>query len=351
MKRWQAMRVRYVIQTLLLLSVWCLMHWPEGAEWYARHVYPLLSCGLSFFSSLFPFPVGDVFIYGSVLGLLLYAGFVLVRCRGVKWMLRREIVYLAWVYVWFYLAWGLNYYRADFYERAGVQRQSYSEADFKKFLAAYTDSLNAAYCPAMELPAETVEDDLKAIYRDAVAPKYGLAVPPGHLRAKWMLVSPLMSAVGVSGYIGPFFSEYNLNRDLLPVQFPSTCAHEMAHVLGVANEAEANFYSYRACTRSAHREIRFSGYFSLLPYVLSNARRVLPKEEYAVWVDGLRPEIIELRKRQAAHWQALYSPVAGAFQDAVYNLYLKGNRISSGTANYSEVIALVMAEEAAADNG
>ncbi len=344
------MHIHYVIQALLLLSVWCLMCWQAGGEWYAQHIYPVLSRGLSFFSSLFPFSVGDVFIYGSILGLILYAGITLVRRRGVKRMLRCEIVYLIWVYIWFYLAWGLNYYRASFYERVGVQRRAYAEEDFKKFLAAYADSLNAAYSLAMSLSTETVEKELKAIYRDAIAPKYGLATPAEHLRAKRMLVSPLMSAVGVSGYIGPFFSEYNLSRDLLPVQFPSTCAHEMAHVLGIANEAEANFYSYRVCTRSAHREIRFSGYFSLLPYVLSNARRALPKEEYTAWLNGLRPEIIELHQRKAAHWQALYNPMVGALQDALYNLYLKGNRIPSGTANYSEVIALIMAEKVATGN-
>ena len=60
------------------------------------------------------------------------------------------------------------------------------------------------------------------------------------MRVKEMLVPSLMSGVSVMGYIGPFFVEYNLNPQLLPVQYPATYAHEMAHVLGVSNEAEAN---------------------------------------------------------------------------------------------------------------
>ena len=89
-----------------------------------------------------------------------------------------------------------------------------------------------------------------------------------------------MSGVGVMGYIGPFFVEYNLNPQLLPVQYPATYAHEMAHVLGVSNEAEANYYGYRICISSSVREIRFSGYFSLLGYVLSNAYSVLDEEAF-----------------------------------------------------------------------
>ncbi|MFQ9022452.1 MAG: DUF3810 family protein [Parabacteroides merdae] len=71
--------------------------------------------------------------------------------------------------------------------------------------------------------------------------------------------------------MGPFFTEYNLNPDLLPVQYPFTYAHEMAHVLGISSEAEANLYGFLVCSRSGVPEIRFSAYFALLPYVLSNA--------------------------------------------------------------------------------
>ena len=84
-----------------------------------------------------------------------------------------------------------------------------------------------------------------------------------------------MSGVGVLGYMGPFFTEYNLNPDLLPVQYPFTYAHEMAHVLGISSEAEANLYGFLVCSRSGVPEIRFSAYFALLPYVLSNAYGLL----------------------------------------------------------------------------
>lgn len=340
------MRIRYVIQIALLLAVWCLMLIPQGGEWYAQTVYPILSGGLSYFSSLFPFSLGDLFIYGSIIGLLLYALITFIHRKGIRRMLRQEIEYLVWIYIGFYLTWGLNYYRDDFYTRTHLLHQSYSEEHFKKFLVKYTDSLNGTYCQPIALPTKLVDKEVKAVYRDLAA-KYKLVPPHDFQQAKPMLFSPLMSAVGVSGYIGPFFIEYNLNKDLLPVQYPATYAHELAHVLGIANEAEANFYSYQVCIRSSVQEIRFSGYFSLFPYVLSNAHRFLSIEDYQMWVDSLRPEIKQLYQEEIAHWQALYNPTIGEWQEILYNMYLKGNRISSGTANYSEVIALIMAEETA----
>ena len=37
------------------------------------------------------------------------------------------------------------------------------------------------------------------------------------------------------GYMGPFFTEFNLNGQLLPVQYPATYAHEMAHSLSTVS--------------------------------------------------------------------------------------------------------------------
>jgi hypothetical protein len=117
----------------------------------------------------------------------------------------------------------------------------------------------------------------------------------------------------------------------------------MAHLLGISSEAEANLCSYLVCVRSDIPEIRFSGYFSILPYVIGNAYRLLPEEEYKLWVETLYPEVRQLYNDKNAYWQSRYSPLIGEAQDKMYNLFLKGNQISSGTANYSEVIALLMA--------
>lgn len=339
-------RVRWIIQAVCLVLVWLLKLFPHGGEWYATTIYPVCSGGLACFSSFFPFSLNDLFIYGSLAGILLYLLYALLWKHRVKQALVHVVEYLVWVYIWFYAVWGLNYYRNDFYQRTQLQRQVYSEELFERFLQVYTDSLNAAYCLVDTVEKEKVEAAIKASYA-VLDKKYGLTCPPEILRPKPMLFPSLMSGVGVMGYIGPFFIESHLSKDLLPVQYAATCAHEMAHVLGISSEAEANYYSYLICTTSSEREIRFSGYFSLLPYVLSNVYRVLPEADFKAWRETLRPEVVSLYREKADHWQALYNPLLGEIQDKMYNWYLKGNRISSGTANYSEVIGLIIAAQSA----
>lgn len=334
-------RVRWIILAILLVSVWIVMGNPGLGEWYSRSVYPEISGMLSRFSSLFPFSVGDCFIYGSIAGLLGYLSYAIIRRRRIGRTLRHIVEYLAWVYAWFYIAWGLNYFREDFFTRTQTPYVSFSSERFQSFLQAYTDSLNASWVPIEKIDREVVRKAVLEGYRELPA-RFGLTVPGAYLYPKKMLFSRLMSGVGVMGYMGPFFTEFNLNGQLLPAQYPATYAHEMAHVLSISNEAEANLYSYLICTGSSVPEIRFSGYFSLLPYVLSNAYVALDKDAFEAWKKRLRPEIKDLYNEKVAYWQSLYSPLIGEAQDVVYNLFLKGNKIPTGTANYSEVIALLI---------
>lgn len=142
--------------------------------------------------------------------------------------------------------------------------------------------------------------------------------------------------------MGPFFSESQLNRDLLPVEYPFTYAHEYSHLLGVSSEAEANFWAYQICIRSDSPAVRYSGYFGLFPYVLSNARSLLPEEAYARLVSSVRPEVLDDLREKQAHWASLYSPFVGSIQETVYSWYLKGNRIPSAQKNYAEVIGMIL---------
>ena len=109
--------IRWIVLSLLLAGIWCAMRSPDMGEAYARNVYPYISGALSCFSSLFSFSIGDCLIYGSMAGLLAYLVYAIVKKRSWRATAGRMIEYLLWIYVWFYLAWGLNYFREDFFTR------------------------------------------------------------------------------------------------------------------------------------------------------------------------------------------------------------------------------------------
>ena len=230
----------------------------------------------------------------------------------------------------------------SFYERTQIPYSAYTPESFQKFLDDYIPHLNEAYIPMKDIDKNLLRQEVVNGYH-ALGDSLGinqlrLKTP----KVKTMLFSPISSMVGVSGSMAPFFCEFTVNGDVLPSQYPSTYAHELSHLLGITNEAEANFYAYQVCTQSDVPEIRFAGYFSILNHVLNNAYRLLPEEEFEELRNSIQPEIIELAQSNREYWVGKYSPVIGEIQDKLYDLYLKGNKIESGRQNYSEVIGLLI---------
>lgn len=337
------LKIRYIVLGVLLLLVWMTQWIPALGVVYSQSVYPVISYVLSFFSSWFPFAIGDLFIFLSVTGVIAYPIYARIK-KKVSWkkILLRDGEYLLWIYVWFYLAWGLNYSQPNFYQRTSIPYVAYSPENFQKFVEEYITQLNRSYTLVSGINKELIRDETVRLY-DQLSDSLGVHRPPHTSpRVKTMLFTPFISMVGVTGSMGPFFCEFTLNGDLLPVNYPATYAHELAHLLGITSEAEANFYAYQVCTRSQAMDIRFSGYFSVLNHVLRNAQRLLPEEEYKTLFNRIQPEIIELAKKNQAYWSAKYSPFVGDVQDWIYDLYLKGNKIESGRQNYSEVVGLLM---------
>ena len=331
-------------QALLLASIAFITlcrYQPSIAEWYARTVYPPLSAALSAFSSLFPFPLMELLVVSLILWLILYP--VWKRKKSIPWrkILLREMEMLAWVYVWFYMGWGLNYFRHNIYTRLQTPPVAYEEQHFKDFLKDYTERLNTTYQADTKIDSEILKEHVQTFYANLPS-AYGLSQPKEWQEPKDLIFTSLYNKVGVLGSMGPFFAEAQLNGDLPEVQYPFTYAHEFSHLLGVSNEAEANYWAYRACTESSSTALQYCGYFGLFPYVLSNASYLLPKEDFQAWIQTVRPEIIEQYKEKNRYWQERYSPLIGSIQDFSYNLFLKGNKIASGKKNYAEVIGLLL---------
>ena len=331
-------------QALLLASIAFITlcrYQPDIAEWYARTVYLALSGALSAFSSLFPFPLMELLVVSLLLWLIFYP--VWKRKKGIPWrkILLREMEMLAWVYVWFYMGWGLNYFRYNIYTRLQTPPVAYEEQHFKDFLKDYTERLNTTYQSETEIDLEKLKEYVHTFYAKLPS-TYGLTQPKKWQEPKDFIFTSLYNKVGVLGSMGPFFAEAQLNGDLPKVQHPFTYVHEFSHLLGVSNEAEANYWAYRACTESSSTALQYCGYFGLFPYVLSNASYLLSKEDFQAWIQTVRPEVIEQYKEKNRYWQERYSPIIGSIQDFTYNLFLKGNKIASGKKNYAEVIGLLL---------
>lgn len=347
-------KFRHIVLIILVVFVLAARFSVSIGEWYSTTVYPLISAALSWLVSWISFSLEEIAVIGScgfIVCLIVYS----IRQRVGLWKtLLRITELLLWIYVWIYIAWGCNYFRADLYTRTGSERQGYNELVFMDFVHAYTDSLNASYA-SFKKDEEGVgleQSDLEAHVKEAyseVPDIYGLSAPRPWQRPKDVLLCNLYSYVGVLGYIGPFFCETQLNPDLLPDQYPFIYAHEYSHLMGVSNEAEANYWAYQICIASDYPSVKYSGYYSLLPYVLSNASCTLTADEYRKLLSDIHPDILSQYSLERNYWNSLYSPLLGKIQSAIYNAFLKGNKIPSGTANYLEVIDMIISIPSALD--
>ena len=366
---------RHWLLLVLLLLVTLAKMIPLWGFIYTTRIYPIIGTLLSPISGFFPFAVGDIFIALSIAWVIFYPiyeiglrkklarrYFFLAAKKGSypkkKVVFGRVAEYLLWVYAWFYIAWGLNYSQPNIYARIGMKPAEVSEAKFKAFAYQYADSLNALSISSdiagSNIFSDSIVDDgLKNRVRDAVLKEYnkigykeGINAPFNqHPHAKTMVFTPLSSMSGVTGSMGPFFCEFTLNGDILPHDYPATYAHEFAHFLGVANEGEANFYSYIVCTVSADKLVKFSGYYHIFFHVLNNVFDILGEKEGERFLKHIRPEIIQLAKSDRRYWLGKRCKALDAAQDFIFELYLKGNHVAEGRKSYSGVIGLILAWE------
>lgn len=372
------LKPRHGILLILLLLIILFKQIPQWSICYTSFIYPHIGAVLSHISGIFPFAIGDLFIALSIAWVILYPIYqiffkkILIRKRWLKQdtiLLKKRVIlgrvaeYLLWIYAWFYIAWGLNYSQPNIFYRMRMMPAKVSEKTLRDFAYRYVDSLNylseACRVKNEQFFCKNTDsfDKLKAITRSNILKGYNeLQKAPTNMginspfnqqpHVKTMVFSRFSSMAGVTGSMGPFFCEFTLNGEVQPHDYPATYAHEFAHFLGVANEGEANFYSYVVCTQAKDKAVRFSGYYHIFFHVLANAYDILGEKEGEALLHRVRPEIIALAKSDRRYWLGKRCKAIDAAQDLIFELYLRGNNVKEGRKSYSGVIALILSWEA-----
>lgn len=314
---------------------------PALGEFYATTLYPTISTVLSFIASPIPFSLEEWIVVFSILFLLSYPFIAKYKKKTTKYIIAIECEVIGWIFVWFYLGWGCNYFRENFFKRTNTEISSVSKDEFAEFLKEYTDSLNSTYTQRDTIDNYNIIKDIKALYH-SVPKEAGILTPKDYQKPKEVAFNKLYSSVGVLGYMGPFAVESQLNQQLFPIQYPFTYAHELAHLLSVSSEAEANYWAYWICTHSKDKYTRFSGYFEIISYVARDASNILSEKEFEEWKATILPDILDMKRTIQQFWQEQESPFLSEAQTLLYNSFLKSNNIPNGIQNYNQVIQMII---------
>jgi hypothetical protein len=329
----------FVLAALVFISIQFAIRNPEIVEhYYSMRVYPFIAKFLSFFSSLIPFSLWDLF--WVLIILLIISGLILVVLKKIRfgWYFLHALQVLVLLYSFFYIVWGYNYFRPKIEQRIGWDTPKANELIFRSVLDSVILHVNNSYTSVSASDYAEIDSLVEASYSKNCR-ELGIKYPNGKRRPKTMLFSSFAGKLGVNGYFGPFFNEIHLDYYLLPVDYPFVLAHEKAHQFGITSEAEANLVAFVICIKSPDLRLKYSGYQSVLLYFLKDAYHL---KDYKEFLSKLDEKVIRDLKYRQKYYQGLENKKLSDMQTAVNDAYLKANKIDKGVKNYDQVVSLVI---------
>lgn len=335
---------------------------PGFAEWYARHLYPLLAQPLNALTGLAPFSAMEVgCALLLVLGLVLAVRLVLALRRlpkgRARWVrLARAVARLgcfaAAALLAFVLLAGVNYHRSTFATLSGLPVQPSTVEELQRLCADLLADANrlAACQPAHDAAGVTLTtedgwrplaDEADAAYTVAAARWPMLGGRYGH--AKPMAASFVMSHMQLTGIFFPFTVESNVNALAPSFNIPYTIAHELAHLRGFMREDEANYIAWLVCRTSDDVRFQYSGTLLALIHA-GNALARADRTAYTALRQKYSPQVLRDLAQNNAYWAQFDDQPLSELSEKTNNAYLKANGQSDGTQSYGRMVDLLLAE-------
>lgn len=314
---------------------------------YSQGFYPRLQLRLTTFSNTTAVSLLDV---GAIVMVAIVAvrWFVRVRHAGrdrrrvVRAMLlltADTLVMAALIYLWFVVAWGMNYRRQPLRNALDFQEERITPEALRALATRTVSELNALYPAAWRQSWPALGQMPEFLRTGFTRARRQLGIGWGVVPAvpKRSLLNGYFTRTAVDGMTDPFFLETLVNQNLLPFEQPFVVAHEWAHLAGYADESEANFMGWLTCMQGDART-QYSAWISLYGTVLSAVPEMERAEIATSLQAGPRRDLRAMEER--IERQSI--PAARRAEEAVYDRFLKANRVKAGIASYGEVVRLLL---------
>ena len=314
---------------------------------YSTHIYPPVSSLLRILTGWIPFSIGDI-VYASVFiwFLVKTIRFFVKKPTWQKFFLslRNLLVKCLWVYVFFLLLWGLNYYRYGIGYKMSLIPDRYSTQDLITVTAQLRDQLNASRRLMDSLHINYTDD--KTTFKKAIT-LYDTAktIYPylnyAQADVKKLLSGAIGNYAGFLGYYNPFTGEAQVNTKVPAFIIPFTTCHEIGHQLGFASESEASFVGYLVINSGHFPVFKYSAYFDLFGFAngeLFSRDSVAAKQNIMLLDTLVKKDYAEYRQ----YLKAYQNPISPLLTK-LYGDYLKVHNQPKGIESYDEVVAWVIA--------
>jgi hypothetical protein len=312
--------------------------------WYSRRLYPALQGVVTTLSNSVPVALLD--IAAAALAAILAVGFWRrLRAHGMGRALVSSSVTIvtttAAVVLLFFMLWGLNYRRVPLDEKLEYDRSRVTRDAALRLGDHAAREVNSLYERAHGLEGAapiSLREPRPAIEAafDAAQRMLGSERPAVPGIPKRSLLERYFRAAAIDGMTNPFVLEIIVTPDTLPFERPFVLTHEWAHLAGYANEAEANFVAWLACTQG-DAMARYSGWLAIFEHVAAS----VPKADRVALTSRLAAGPRRDLQEAAARYARASPAVRTAARD-VYDSYLRANRVPEGVASYTAVVRLML---------
>lgn len=319
-------------------------------EFYAQGFYRFYGHIPKYIFGYIPISIGDIFYVFTIIFLLYLLVNIIRKLWYRKWLevcrtALFAINFLLGLYIFFYISWGLNYYRKPISINATLQVDSLKLADYLMVLDEFLDSTNTLredVDPAQwAKKKDHIREDLASwVKKDTTFSSF---LSTSQVHAKSPLNSVVVSYFGVSGYFNPFTHEAQVNYAMPALSFPFTYVHELAHQQGVGFEDEANFIAFVRLQHHPQAFYRYSAYLQTTLYMLGELRGMYPELS-----NGYQSRLSKKVLADIADERLFWSNYTGWINDLMglfYNQYLTHNNQKEGIARYDRMTRLVLAYE------
>jgi hypothetical protein len=261
---------------------------------------------------------------------------------------------LVQLYVVFMLIWGLNYQKSSPAKSFDLKLDtSYTEVQLDSLSLDLMEELNKTRQILTDSVIQKLEVD--QVFRNSILnyrqlksrfPQLAIDKPV----LKEATFPSWGDYLGYLAFYQPITGEAIVRTDLPLLTLPYTSCHELAHQMGYASEAEANFIAFVVATESTDALLRYSMLLQMFTYCQSEHLSLIAKtgnfEKWKTIVNRnkamLDPKVIGDRKKIKDFFiqrQHLLIPAS----TSLYDQFLQWNKQAKGIKSYDEVLLWVLA--------
>ena len=155
----------------------------------------------------------------------------------------------------------------------------------------------------------------------------------------------MYTSMGITGVTMGLTGEAAVNPQIPDVTLPFTMCHEMAHRMCIANERDANFAAFLACSVHKDVQFRYSAYVMAYRYCYS-ALAGINSQASAAAVARISNGVGDKLYQDLLYYDTFFSShrdqTAARVADTANDTYLRTSGVKSGIGSYAQVCDLLV---------